>query len=80
MIAKRIWWLSFATEKGNLGVVVVRGNTMRDAMGRAWALGINPGGEVQGYDITRSPKIADGSFSTTERKLSAEEIARWGGR
>lgn len=52
---KSLWWLSFADPdlpRGRqfLGVVVVRADDMKDAMQKAWRLGINPGGEVKGYE------------------------------
>ena len=49
-----MWWLSFVDPKGPegrkfLGVCVVRAADIEEAMAKAWRLGINPGGEVQGY-------------------------------
>lgn len=43
------WWLSFAEESGFLGVVVIQGYGIVDAVSRSHALGVNPGGEVQGW-------------------------------
>ena len=47
------WWLSFADGhrprgKQFLGVVMVSGETIGDAIQEAWRRNINPGGEVQG--------------------------------
>ncbi len=42
------WWLSFSEEQRNihLGCAVMYGKDMDELLGRAWDLGINPGGEV----------------------------------
>ncbi len=40
-----IWYLSFASKKF-LGAAFVEADTMMEAIGKAHALGINPGGEV----------------------------------
>jgi len=45
------WWLSFATEEGCRGVAIVRGANILDAAKRAHELRINPGGEIQGFEI-----------------------------
>lgn len=68
------WWLSFCDKdkpKGNqfLGVVVVRGATLRAAMKRAWDLKINPGGEVLASALSQ----AIPSERWRERLLSAPE-------
>lgn len=43
------WWLSFASTTENLGVAVVEGRDMIDAVRRAHQLRINPGGQVAGW-------------------------------
>lgn len=48
----RRWWISFAADDGPLGAAITRGATFEDALTRTHALGINPGGEALGADIT----------------------------
>lgn len=45
------WWLSFA-DGGFLGAVVCRGANMVAATQHAHELGINPGGQVLGYELS----------------------------
>ena len=45
------WWLSYASQEGPLGVVVVRGADILDAMVRARLMGIRPGGQVVGREV-----------------------------
>jgi len=49
------YWLSFVDRIGdvavNLGVAIVAGTTMQNAVRLAWQLQINPGGEVRGEHI-----------------------------
>ena len=52
------WWLSFCDERrprGDrfLGVCIVQGDELADAIQEAWRLGCNPGGEVLGFPILR---------------------------
>lgn len=52
------FWLSFADArlpKGSqfLGVVVIAADTFLEAVVLTHALGLNPGGEVEGFPITR---------------------------
>ena len=49
------WYLSFATEDEFLGAVIVDADNVIDATIKAHTLGINPGGEVLGYNITNAP-------------------------
>lgn len=61
------WWLSFADgdrPAGDqfLGVCVVRGRDMREAVSRAWKLGCNPGGQVLGIPFSGRPEIAAGKL------------------
>lgn len=47
-----IWhYLSFATDEGFRGGVIVRGGDVVEATKEAWRLGCNPGGEVLGAPI-----------------------------
>lgn len=53
------WWISFcdgSKPKGTqfLGVVIVRAKGFAGAIKRAWDIGINPGGEAQGYETDPS--------------------------
>lgn len=45
------WWLSFANNERNLGVALVKAGDFIEAVRRAHALGINPGGEVNGWAV-----------------------------
>lgn len=50
------WWISFADPdkpKGSqsLGVVIVKGGGMQEALQNAWTMNINPGGQVQAIEI-----------------------------
>lgn len=46
-----VWWLSFADKNGSLGVCLVEARGFMRAVSIAHALGINPGGEVQGVEV-----------------------------
>lgn len=53
---QNLFWLSFVHHdrpKGNqfVGAAVMRADDMEQATRRAWAKGINPGGEVMGFMI-----------------------------
>lgn len=55
-MTSKLFWLSFADPgkpKGAqfLGVAVLSADSFADAISRAHALRINPGGEVQGFEI-----------------------------
>lgn len=48
-MSDEIWWCSFASEEGPLGVVVIPRDKAEDIVAlarRLWMLGINPGGEM----------------------------------
>lgn len=71
------WWLSFCDPnlpQGNrfLGVIVIEAMDIKDACDRAWDMKINPGGEVLGYELSKSfleaIKVED-----RQRLLSKEE-------
>lgn len=66
------WWLSFATEEGFRGAVVVHAETFTEAVVTASLWGINPGGEVQGL-----PCAVPVSAKWTYRLLSREECERF---
>lgn len=70
------WWLSFADPdrpKGEqfLGVAIVRARGLGLAITRCHQLKINPGGQVQGYEIPPDVKIVEG---TADRLLSRKEL------
>ena len=68
------WWMSFADEKGNLGVSIVDAEDPKEAIKKAWKLGINPGGSVNMYEI--DPR----KFDVVDRALTREEIFKFGQR
>ena len=75
----RWWWLSFADAnrpKGTqfLGAVLVRAGSMIEAVGNAHILGINPGGEVRGFEI---PDGTEPIASYTNRLLNREECEQF---
>jgi hypothetical protein len=76
---KQIWWLSFASkQRGFLGVVLIRADSLASAVAKTHALRINPGGEVLG-----APMPADQARkvhpSDTGRLLNKRETARYQG-
>lgn len=54
----RWWWLSFADETGNLGVAVVPGDDEMTAVLVSHNLGINPGGEIQMFELPLEGHLA----------------------
>ncbi|HKP06397.1 MAG TPA: hypothetical protein VJU58_04015 [Microbacterium sp.] len=78
------WWLSFAdggrpTGQQFLGVAVVRAAGLGFAVMRAHALGINPGGEVQGMEIPAACAPPDAMLDhlTTDPARIAELEEQW---
>lgn len=47
------WFISFGTRHGNLGVVIITADCPCDALAKATAAGLNPGGEPAVYDIDK---------------------------
>lgn len=70
------WWLSFAGDGGFLGVVVVQGYGIVDAVSRSHELEANPGGEVQGLLI---PLECVPPVQFRNRLLSKAEAVEAGG-
>lgn len=73
------WWLSFVDPgkpegKRFLGVAIVRGGGMQEAIQNAWAIGINPGGEVQAVPIPDEHAYD----KYLNRLMAAEELKREG--
>ena len=44
------WWMSFAGPAFR-GLIFTDGTDVRDALRRSWAMNVNPGGEVAGYEL-----------------------------
>lgn len=75
-----LWWLSFADAartagEQSLGVAIVEAADMPSAIRVAWALGRNPGGEVQGMWVDPA-QAARLSFSLPVGKLLDPAQAR----
>lgn len=47
----KTFWLSFASAAGALGVVIIKGRNLEDAVDRSWKFRCNPGGEVVGVEL-----------------------------
>lgn len=50
-VPRGVWYLSFADERGFLGGLFVRADSLSEALTRSHLLGLNPGGEVQGDEL-----------------------------
>lgn len=50
-MSTKLWYLSFASPKAFLGACVVEGDGVVEAVKEAARLGINPGGEVLGFEV-----------------------------
>lgn len=79
--ADRWWWLSFADAtlpKGTqfLGACIVRARGMVSAVSRAHVLGINPGGEVVGYELPAAADEIGIPDDYCNRLLTREEAER----
>lgn len=48
------WWMSFASNRGFLGVIIVIANTLDEAQVLVTKAGINPGGEIASFSFTES--------------------------
>lgn len=67
------WYISFADEHSFRGAVVVHARGIEDAVARAWALGINPGGEALGLQLPHSVGVPADAIN---RLLSKGDIDR----
>ena len=66
------WWLSFA-DCDNPGVCIVAADSFDHAVDRAWKLGINPGGEILGYNMDmRSETAAEADTLPLEELFDQE--------
>lgn len=71
---KTIWWLSFADGKC-LGMCFIEAEDIIDAATKAWELGINPGGEVLGFDMGLTAEtIEEAAKFEMNRLYSPEEM------
>ena len=68
------WYLSFADEGGFLGACVLRAPGMATAIQRSHQLGINPGGQVAGFDLGPELPPAVAGIGITDRLLSKAEL------
>lgn len=76
------WWLSFADarrpiDEQFLGVAIVQGTNMVDAVRNAHRLRCNPGGEVQGLSIVVGRVPSDPWRNRLLTKGEALEIKAW---
>lgn len=74
-----IWWLSFATPEGHLGIVVtedLEGDDIGATTQRMWRMGLNPGGEVLGWLATREQveERCPWALENMDRLISADEL------
>lgn len=67
------WWLSFATDAGFLGIVLVRAPDFMFAVRETQRLGCNPGGEVRGWPVSAGLELGDPRAFWVGRLLSREE-------
>jgi len=56
------FWLSFSDPEinKNLGVCIIKASNFDEGIRKAWALNINPGGEVMGMEMTEAQTLAQG--------------------
>ncbi len=69
----RLWYLSFGDPVTGkfLGGCFIEAEGFGDAIGRSWACGCNPGGEVKGHPVdVIQPQV----LSLLERLLSKDEL------
>lgn len=77
------WWLSFADSErpeGSqfLGVCIVQAKGITSAIRLTHTLGINPGGEVAGFELPDMPESIDKVKDHTNLLLSKEELVKRG--
>jgi hypothetical protein len=70
------WWLSFASEAGFLGIVIVRAPDMTTAIRETHRMGCNPGGEVAGWPVYEDFGVGDPPERFRDRLLTKEQAAR----
>lgn len=70
------WWLSFASEAdGFLGVIIVSASGFITAVDQTHWMGINPGGEVQGYPAP--PEFEPGDMADRLLSRATLEAEGW---
>lgn len=70
-----MWWLSFASEVGNLGIVLVDAATsLDDAIRQAARAGANPGGECMGIEF--SPDSDEHGFKQSGELAGLKSLPR----
>lgn len=72
---KQLYWLSFASDKGNLGICIISGSSLKDAIKQSSLNGLNPGGEVLGIPIPPDDE-KNIPKSIINKLFSKEEIAK----
>lgn len=72
----RLFWLSFADDNGFRGAALVQGASLGDAVRRATALGINPGGEVLGPEYPPDAAQYDVALANMNRLMKKPELDR----
>lgn len=68
----KIFYLSFASEEGWLGACIVEEGTALAAIARTHLLGINPGGQIEIFEVT-GELIADFPPSVRNRLINTRE-------
>lgn len=68
---ERLMYLSFASEEGFLGAVIVSAHGVATAVVKCWALRCNPGGEVMAKEVPGGIEIPE---AFQNRLLSREEL------
>jgi hypothetical protein len=79
-LPEKWFWISFADPdkpEGDqfLGVVVVQGGGMQEAIQNAWSMGINPGGQVMAFELL-DDEVPDEQYR--RRLMSKEELEEAG--
>lgn len=69
-----LWWLSFADADGFAGVVILEAYGFGDALYRSHKMGLNPGGEVQGFKVP----YEDHPEALRNRLLKKTDLAGFG--
>lgn len=78
MKSNKLYWLSFASEQEDLGVCIVRGINIIDALFNASLTGCNPGGKVFGIEVPEEEEYRF-SDSTINKLLSKNECENYFG-
>lgn len=68
------FWMSFADDDGHRGCIVIDGEDIGDALSRAHAMGINPGGQVASWELDEAEMRQRVPPEYLRRLLSREEV------